>query len=497
VGRAEVDQPLSATGWRRFLVEPRRPPGIARRPNSHWLVVATVCVGAFMGQLDASIVLVAVPNLQRSFHSSLPAVEWVSITYLLVLVATVAAVGRFADMVGRKLLYIYGFVVFIVGSALCGVAPSLGLLDGFRVLQAVGAAMLQANSVALIVQAMPDHELGRGIGVQGAAQALGLALGPSVGGALIAIGGWRLIFYVNVPAGIIGTVLGWYLLPRSRHLSARVRFDWVGLALFMPAVAGLMYALSFGDQVGWLSPQILGALALAAVLGTVFVLRERGVPAPMMDLALFARTQFTAGIASGLLSYLVLFGILFVSPVYLEFAHHLDSRAAGLLLTPMPLALGVVAPVAGRLAERVGARPLTVGGMLLTAAGLVLIALTPDTGGRLILELALTGVGLGAFTPSNNAAIMGSAPKTASGVASGLLNMTRGMGTTMGVALTGLVFGLAAGTTTARADHPGPATSGFVAAMLFLAGVALVAAALAALRGDAELSRDPAVAVEA
>ncbi len=496
MGRGPLDHPLSATGWRRLLVEPRRPASIAARPNAHWLVVATVCVGAFMGQLDASIVLVAVPNLERAFHGTLPAVEWVSITYLLVLVAMVTAIGRFADMVGRKLLYIYGFLIFIAGSALCGLAPTLGLLDGFRVLQAVGAAMLQANSVALIVQAMPDHELGRGIGVQGAAQALGLALGPSVGGALIALGGWRLIFYVNVPAGIAGTLLGWYLLPRSRHLAARVRFDWAGLALFVPAVAGLMYALSFGDQVGWTDLRILGALVAAALLGAAFLVRERRVPAPMVNLALFARTQFTAGIASGLLSYLVLFGVLFVAPIYFEFAHHLDSRGAGLLLTPMPLALGVVAPFAGRLAERVGARPLTVGGMVLTAVGLGLIAITPGTGLRLILELALTGVGLGAFTPPNNAAIMGCAPKTESGVASGLLNMTRGLGTTMGVALTGLVFGLAAGAGTSNADHPGPARAGFVAAALFLAGTALVAAALAALRGRATLSRDPTAAVE-
>ncbi len=498
MGRLDVDRPgtPAAGGWRRLLTEPRRPPGIADRPNAHWLVVATVCVGAFMGQLDASIVLVAVPSLQRAFHGSLPEVEWVSITYLLALVAMVTAVGRFADMVGRKLLYIYGFLVFIVGSALCGIAPSLPLLIVFRILQAVGAAMLQANSVALIVQAMPDRELGRGIGVQGAAQALGLALGPSVGGALIALGGWRLIFYVNVPAGLVGTVLGWYLLPRSRHLTARVRFDWAGLALFVPAVAALTYALSFGDQTGWTSAPILVALVAAVGLTAAFLVRERGIPTPMVDLALFARTQFSAGIASGLLSYLVLFGILFITPVYLEYAHHLGSQASGLLLTAMPVALGVTAPLAGRLAEHVGARPLTVGGMGLSAVGLVLIALTRDAGAALVAELVVAGIGLGAFTPPNNAAIMGSAPKTESGVASGLLNMTRGLGTTMGVAFTGLVFGLVAGASATRGGHPGPTATGFAAAMIFLAAMAVAAAVLAGLRGNAALSRDPTASVE-
>ena len=180
---------LRPLGWHRLVVEPRRPEAIRRRPNAYWLAVAAVCIGAFMGQLDASIVTVALPTLQRSFHVSVGAVTWVGLSYLLVLVATVAAVGRFADMWGHKLLYVYGFAIFIVGSALCGLAPNLGTLIGFRALQAVGAALLQANSVAIIVLAVPRSSLGKAIGIQGAAQALGLALGPTVGGFLLAAGG--------------------------------------------------------------------------------------------------------------------------------------------------------------------------------------------------------------------------------------------------------------------------------------------------------------------
>ena len=152
----------------------------------------------------------------RDLHVSLGAVEWVALAYLLVLVATVATVGRIADAVGRKLLYVYGFGVFTAGSVLCGLAPTLPVLIAARVLQAIGAAMLQANSVALIAEAMPPSMLGRAIGVQGSAQALGLALGPAVGGILLSLGGWRLIFLVNLPAGVIGLALGWFLLPRSR-----------------------------------------------------------------------------------------------------------------------------------------------------------------------------------------------------------------------------------------------------------------------------------------
>jgi EmrB/QacA subfamily drug resistance transporter len=481
------------TGWRRILVEHRRPPSIAARPNAYWLVLVTVCIGAFMNQLDASIVTVAFPTLQRSFHAGLGSVTWVGLSYLLVLVGLVTGVGRMADMVGRKLLYMYGFIVFIIGSGLCALAPSLLALDGFRVLQGVGAAMIQANSVAILVLALPREKLGRGIGIQGAAQALGLALGPTIGGLLIALGGWRLIFFVNVPVGIVGTVMAWFLIPRSRHLQDRVPFDWLGLGLFVPAVAALLSAVSFGNSAGWTSPAIIGLFLLAVALGAAFIRRERHTPDPMLDLTLFKRVPFAAGIASGLLSYLVLFGTLFVVPFYLERALHLSPGRSGLMLGVMPIALGITAPVAGRLAEQLGARPLTVAGMAISAA--VMGALIVAHGSLLfiVVELAVLGVGLGLFTPPNNAAIMGAVPREQSGLASGVLNMTRGMGTAMGLAFSSLVFGLVAGS-----EHASAAlvTSGFKASAAFLGLIALMAMVLAGMRGRSQLNLDPALSAE-
>ncbi|HVX22809.1 MAG TPA: DHA2 family efflux MFS transporter permease subunit [Acidimicrobiales bacterium] len=482
-----------ATGWRRLLVERRRPPSIAGRPGAHWLVLATVCIGAFMSQLDASIVTMAFPTLQRTFHGSLGSVTWVGLSYLLVLVGLATAVGRMADMVGRKLLYTYGFAVFIVGSALCGLAPDLPSLVGFRVLQGVGAAMLQANSVAILVLALPREKLGRGIGIQGAAQALGLALGPTVGGLLLGLGGWRLIFLVNVPIGLVGMVMARYLVPRSRELQARTRFDWAGLALFLPAVGAVLSAVSFGNTLGWASPAIVVLFAVAAALGAGFVRRERRAPSPMLDLSLFRRVPFSAGIASGLLSYVVLFGTLFVVPFYLERALGLGPGRAGLLLGVMPVALGVTAPVAGRFAERVGARPLTVAGMSAVAAVLGLLVVAHGSPAVVAVELVVLGVGLGMFTPPNNAAVMGSVPRAQSGVAGGVLNTTRGMGTAMGLAFTSLVFGAVAGSEQAPAAL---ATRGFEAAAAFLGLVAVVAAVLAALRGRTGLTDDPVLTAE-
>ena len=474
--------------WRSLLEEPRRPPSIRNRPNAHWLVVATVCIGAFMGQLDASIVTLAFPTLKQDFHSTVGAVQWVGLTYLLVLVGLVTAVGRMADMVGRKLLYTYGFVVFLVGSGLCGVSTSLGMLDGLRVLQGVGAAMLQANSVAIIASSVPREQLGRAIGVQGAAQALGLSLGPMVGGFLIGIGGWRLIFLINVPVGVIGTVLGWFLIPRSRELAGRTRFDWWGLGLFFPAVCGLLLALSFGHDHGWASPVVVGGLTAAVVLGAAFLRRERATSGPMIDLELFRRPAFSAGIGSGLLSYLVLFGALFVVPFFLESALHLSPARAGLELTAIPLALGLAAPLAGRAADRLGARPLTVGGMALCAASLSAMALSHAATGAVVAELAALGAGLGAFTPPNNAAIMGAAPRAHSGMASGVLNMTRGLGTALGLAATGAVLGAVGG---ARLTTGGAISRGFTGSCVFLAGVSVVALVIAGLRGQAPLVGDP------
>jgi EmrB/QacA subfamily drug resistance transporter len=466
-------------GYRSILQESARPAVIRENARAPWLAVGVVCFGAFMGQLDASIVTITFPAMERDFGVQVAAVQWVSLIYLLGLVALLALAGRLGDAVGRKLVYTYGFVVFTLASLACGLAPSLGVLIGLRLVQAAGAAMLQANSVAILYLALPRRSLGRGIGIQGAAQALGLALGPSIGGFLLALAGWRLIFFVNVPVGLVGTAAAWVFLPRSRHLRARTRFDWRGLALFVPAVVGLLLAVSFGDVWGWGSPPTLALLGLSVLSGCGFALWERRVDNPMVELSLFRRVSFAAGIASGMCSFVVLFGVMFAVPFFLEAVHHMGASRAGLVLTALPLALAVVAPLSGKLADRVGARPLTVAGMAVVAGSLVLLAGFHASTGVLLVELVLIGVGLGLFTPANNAAVMSSAPPDRSGLASGVLNMSRGIGTALGLALASLVFGRAA-------DHGATAAqtgAALARAALLFAVVAVAAAVLAAARG--------------
>jgi MFS family permease len=304
-----------------------------------------------------------------------------------------------------------------------------------------------------------------------------------VGGVLIGIAGWRWIFFLNGPVGLIGLVLAWVLLPRSRDLAPRVPFDWLGLGFFGPTVVAFLLALNLAINSGLGAPLLL--LVGAGVLAGLFVLRERRTPAPMIDLRLFRNLDFTAGVASGLLSYLVLFALLFVVPFFLEHARQLSATRAGLELGALPIALAIVAPFAGRTRDRIGARIPTVTGMLLVAVLLAGLAVADRSSVGVVVLLAGIGVGLGLFTPANNAAIMAAAPREHSGMAGGILNLTRGLGTASGVAVTGLILGLRH----AERLHASPhvVTVGFQTSVVVLSLAAVAAAALASLRAPTPL----------
>jgi MFS family permease len=355
--------------------------------------------------------------------------------------------------------------------------------------------MLQANSLAIIVLVVPARLLGRAIGFQGAAQALGLALGPTVGGLLLAAGGWRMIFFVNVPFGLFGALAAVLLVPRSRDLLARVRFDWRGLGIFFPAVVTLLSAISFGATLGWGSGLIVVLFVTAFGLGAWFVLHERRSREPMLDLGLFRNAQFSAGIASGMGSYLVMFGVLLLIPFYLEQAVGIGTARSGLELMAFPLAFGVVAPVAGRVADRVGARPLCVVGMGLVSVSLLLLGATRPQLGWFLVLLACVGVGMGLFTSPNNASIMGAAPESHAGMASGVLNMTRGLGTALGLAVTGTVFTVAGGDVT-RSGASSDAAHAFTVTAYVLAAIAFAAGVVAATRSTGTLADTKLSSVE-
>ena len=481
------------------LGEPAPLASLTRRPAYVWFVVGTVCVGAFMGQLDASIAQLVLPTLETIFHARLSLVDWVALAYLLALGATLPIFGRLADMVGRKLLYTGGFILFVAGSALCGLAPSLLFLIGARVFQALGAGLLQANSVAIITAAAGPERRGRAIGLQGTAQALGLSLGPALGGVLIQSLGWRWVFWINVPAGLLGAVLGWLVLPQTQGVRGEQRFDWGGALLLGPALTMLLLAVNEGRRWGWTSPPLLACALGGLVLLAAFVMREHVTASPLIDLRLFGAPAFAAGNVAGLLSYGILFALFFLLPFDLERGYGDTPLVAGLLLTTMPLALGVVAPFSGRLSEKRGTRPLAVVGMLLVAGALVALALLltgrPATLPLVIGALVVFGVGQGLFTAPNNSAIMGAAPLERLGVAGGVLNVTRTLGTSLGVAAATVVFALRLSTLAGHAisTAQAPRTSVLVGVrdtLVLFAAVALVAAGVSLVRGGGTAPSD-------
>jgi EmrB/QacA subfamily drug resistance transporter len=292
--------------------------GLAARDRWQWAVLGVVLIGATMSALDISIVNIALPTIRREFGVRLSLLEWVSMSYIIVLAIALPIVGRLADIYGRSRLYNIGFAVFVVGSAICGLAPTAEILIVARALQAVGAGLLQANSVALITQVFRSRELGHALGIQAAIQATAMALGPFVGAMLIATVGWRLIFYVNVPIGIAGFFLAHFILPRYHLSNRRQKIDYRGIFSFTLALLGLALAVNYAQTRGWTSPLVLSLLVMGATCLVLFVMVEHKVKAPMIDLTLFHRYTLVAGNMTAFLAYYALFTILFLLPFYFE-----------------------------------------------------------------------------------------------------------------------------------------------------------------------------------
>ncbi len=410
-------------------------------PGRKWFILWTVLLGATMSALDVSIVSVAMPTLKRGFNVSMGLIEWVAVAYMLALTIFLPLFGRLADIYGKSKLYNIGFVVFSAGSLLCGLAPSAEFLIGARVLQAMGAGLLQANSVAIITQAFPATERGKAIGIQGAVQAVAMAVAPFLGGILITAVGWRAIFYVNIPIGMLGMVAALLILPADAK-KQHVRVDYLGAALFAAGLGSLLLALNEAVKLGWESHTILAYFVCGVIMLALFVVTELKEKEPLIDLRLFKNSTFLLGNISGMLSYYVLFALMFLMPFYLERVRSYSVALTGVLLMPLLLAMAVAAPVAGRIADRYGSRIISTVGMLISALACLWLFYRGESANLsgIVGLMIFFGLGLGIFIPSNNSAIMGVAPVDKLGMAGGLLNMTRSLGLIFGVNISGLVF---------------------------------------------------------
>ena len=420
---------------------PARPRCVEHR-LAPWFAVITVCFGAFMGQLDASAVTLAFPALQRQFGATLAEVQWVSLAYLLALVALLVPVGRWSDRFGRKLVYLYGFGVFAVASAACGLAPTLAALIVLRVVQAAGAAMLQANSVALVSTCTPSGKRRKALAVQAAAQALGLAIGPVAGGLLVASAGWRWIFLINVPVGLVAVLAGVYLLPRTRHRAVRQGSDPLGVTLLATAAAGLLVAVSALSGSGLPAWAALGAASGRGRSRGRIAVVGAPVSCPLINVPMLARARIAPALAGAMCAYMVLFGPLVLLPQTMT-AAGTGVLETGLLLAALPAGFGLAAVTAERMlpAGWSNRRRCSAGGLLATCAvaGLAI----PGPVAITVLSLVLIGTGLGVYIPANNAQIMAATPAHDAARTGGMVNMARGLGTALGVAL--VTLGLHAG----------------------------------------------------
>ncbi len=463
--------------YRSILREPPRPAVIRENPRAPWLAVGVVCFGAFMGQLDASIVAITFPAMQHEFAAPVAAVQWVSLSYLLGLIAMLAPAGRLGDAIGRKLVYTYGFAVFTVASAACGLAPSLGVLVVLRLVQAVGAAMLQANSVALVTTSAPKVRMRFALGVQAGAQAVGLALGPTLGGLLTATAGWRAVYWVNVPVGIVAVVAGRYLLPRTRQFTPPGKFDGPGTALLVTSTSALLLALSAVSGLS-LPPGLAALLAVLAVAaGAAFIRREARTGHPLIPVRLLRSRPLALGLAGAACGYLALFGPLVLIPQVLARAPG-DAARTGLLLSALPLGFGLAALLGDLVLPKAwGDRRRGLAGALLTCAVMGVSVVVPVTQATVVPQLALAGLGLGLFVPANNTVIMRGAADSSASLVGGLVSMARGIGTTFGISLMALAWHL--GSQSYQAGNPG--YSGSEQARPAFAVLAVVAATAAAI----------------
>jgi EmrB/QacA subfamily drug resistance transporter len=410
--------------------------------DGRWAIFALVSIGTFMTTLDASIVNIALPSIASGFGMPVSGpVEWVVIGYLVIIAATLLSFGRLADIVGQERVWVAGLALFTIGSASSGMAPTLSLLVAARALQGIGAALIFAPALALIVNAFPMAQRGQALGLNALVISLGVTTGPTLGGLITESLGWRWIFFVNVPLGLIGLLVARRIFTFHGGVRTR-RFDLPGAAAFAIGLASLSLGLSFGSEWGWTSPAFILTLVLAvgALVAAVFV--ERRQPDPLVDIGQLWSRRFGLPLAAFLFSIFALFAAGFLMPFYSEELRGWTPFEAGLLMTPFSLGLAAASPISGRLADRGHGRWLGPVGLGLAAAGFILLAqVGTETPPLMIgLSLAISGIGQGIFVAPNTREVMSALPAEQNGEASEMVALARVVGQAMSVAIVGAVF---------------------------------------------------------
>jgi EmrB/QacA subfamily drug resistance transporter len=458
----------------------RGTPGIRR-----WLILVSITTGTLMANVDAAAVTVALPTMAREFDVGLDALQWLISGYFLTITAVLPVSGRLADIVGRKRILNTGLAIFVTASLLVAVAPTFALLIAARVLQGVGASMFMATIMATAVTTFPPEERGRVLGLLTSVVAAGTVVGPGLGGVLTDAFGWRSIFLINVPIGLLGAVGTFVFLPADRPVGrpSAKKFDLLGAVLFAGFSSSLLLGLGAGPSAGWFSRLTLGLLGASSAFLGLFVAQEARSAGPVIDLGLFRRRVFGLGNVAAFLSFVLMLFPAVLFPLYLHEVMQLSLGATGILMTLQAVCMLVVSPVAGWWSDRSGSRRST-----LVALGLITAAMTGSvflgsasplwlTG----LVLTFFGVGFGLFLSPNNSAVMGALTHDRAGTAGAILATVRNLGKAVGVALAVLLYSAFAGTPATVGVEPAVLLSGFRGAFVVgavLGGVAFVTVVL-------------------
>jgi EmrB/QacA subfamily drug resistance transporter len=384
---------------------------------------------------NSGTLIIALPNLERHLHTSLLALVWVILAYMIASTVLVLTCGRLSDLFGRKRAYVLGFVIFAAASLGAGFSANGTQLILWRILQGIGGAFLFANAPALVTDAFPREQLGLAMGANTMVAAVGLVIGPVLGGALVAIS-WHWVFWFNVPFGLAGGIWGMLILRELSRPDSVRGYDVPGTVTFVIGLTGLVFGVSRGGIDGWNDALVIGGLIAAAVLLPLWVVIERRVRAPMLDLAIFRNRLFAAATAAAFLNGLARFALMFLFVFYFQGAQGNDPITAGIKLIPLALGMLVASPIAGIYADRHGSRMLAAMGMLVTGAGLALMTTlhvhTPYW--QDALWLAIVGVGSGMFNSPNTAAMMGTVPPQRRGIAAGARTLLQNTGAVLSIA---------------------------------------------------------------
>jgi EmrB/QacA subfamily drug resistance transporter len=418
------------------VVVRRRRVGVdAGSPNYRWWALSCTSLGMLLAATNSGTLIIALPDLERSLHTTLLALVWVILAYMIASTVLVLSAGRLSDLFGRKTAYVGGFVVFAAASLGAGFAANGTQLILWRVLQGIGSAFLFANSAAVVTDAFPRGQLGVAMGANTMVGAIGLVLGPVLGGALVAIS-WHWVFWFNVPLALVGAAWGAVVLRELASHDGERGYDLIGTATFVVGLTALVLAVSRGGLSGWNDPIVIGGFVLAAALLPTWVAIEHRGRAPMLDLSIFRDRLFAAASAATFINGLIRFALTFIFVFYFQGAQGDSPITAGLKLSPMAIGMLVASPLAGRYADRHGSRALAAVGMLVTAVGLALMTvLKVDSSFALsATALAIVGVGSGTFMSPNTAAMMGAVPPQRRGVAAGARVVLMNTGSVLSIA---------------------------------------------------------------